>query len=48
MPDRHNTGKNYDVKTANKFFEKTMGILVRHHQFKIPFIINLLALEFGV
>jgi hypothetical protein len=41
MSDHPNTVKNYDMKTANKFFEKTLGILERHHQFKLPFIIKL-------
>jgi hypothetical protein len=41
MFDHHNTGKNYDMKTANKFFEQTSGILEWHHQIKIPFIIKL-------
>jgi len=41
MSDHHNTGKNYDVKTANKFFEQTSGILEWDHQIKILFIIKL-------
>jgi hypothetical protein len=43
MSGHHNTEKNYDMKTGNKFFEQTLGILEWHHQIKILFIIKLIS-----